>query len=58
MERKEVILIQPTFTELTGSLLDLTSETTGASTKLFAPTAARCSSSSSTCCYGCVRIRR
>jgi len=50
--------IQTTFTELSSELLELTSEKTGESSKLFAPTAARCSSSSSTCCYGCIRLRR
>jgi hypothetical protein len=42
------------FTNLTADLMDLQSFTTGATQAFFAPTAARCSSSSSTCCTGCL----
>lgn len=45
------------FVALTAELLDLEVAQQGETSKLFAPTAARCSSSSSTCCYGCIRFR-
>jgi len=46
------------FAVLSADLLDLEATQQGETSKLFAPTAARCSSSSSTCCYGCIRFRR
>lgn len=44
------------FTSLTADLMDLQSYTAGSALTYFAPTAARCSSSSSTCCTGCVSV--
>jgi hypothetical protein len=44
------------FSALTADLMDLQSYSTGSSQTYFAPTAARCSSSSSTCCTGCVSV--
>ncbi|MGH2942113.1 MAG: hypothetical protein ACRDLN_04990 [Solirubrobacteraceae bacterium] len=41
------------FTKLTTDLMDLQSFTSGSTQAFFAPTAARCSSSSSTCCATC-----
>jgi len=39
------------------AIAGLTTSTHGQTTKLFEPTAARCSSSSSTCCVGCFKFR-